>query len=166
MEPFVPSSSTTIENPSPLVELGLIPYIPYQEQEVADLSTIFYDKNKKSIVIRTEKKMDSRDQPIDIMVTKKIVLHGNNKDTKLLAAAGVASALANADNVNQMVDDIEKYKEKMSQVKETSRKESGEGHSLKRKYNDTLTELERLKEAYQILQLDKDALILSDTITK
>ena len=54
----------------------------------------------------------------------------------------------------------------MSQVKETLRKERGEGKILKRKYDDTLTELERLKEAYQILQSDKDALMLSATITE
>ena len=88
------------------------------------------------------------------------------KYPKLLAAAGVASALANADNVNQMVDDLEQYKEKMSQVKETLRKERGEGKSLKIKYVDTLIELERLNEAYQILQSEKDALILSATITE
>ena len=86
---------------------------------MADLSTIFYDKKKKRIMIRTEKRMDSRDQPVDIMVTEKTFLHGTNKDPKLLAAAGVGSALANANNVNQMVDDIEQYKEKMSRVKET-----------------------------------------------
>ena len=75
--------------------------------------------------------------------------------------AGVASTLANADNVGKMVDDIEQYKEKMSQMKETLRKERGEGEILKRKHNDTLTELERLKEAYQILQPDKDAYLIS-----
>ena len=117
-------------------------------------------------MIRTEKRMDSGDHPVDIMVIKKIILHGTNKDPKLLGVAGVASSLANAYNVNQMVDDLEKYKDKMSQVKETLRKERGEAKILKIKYDDTLTELERLKEAYQILQLDKDALILSDAITK
>ena len=37
---------------------------------------------------------------------------------------------------------------------------------MKRKYDDTLSELERLKEAYQILQSDKDALVLLATMTK
>ena len=54
----------------------------------------------------------------------------------------------------------------MSQVEETIRKERGERWSLKRKHDDTLTQLERLKEAYQILQSDKDALVLSANITK
>ena len=54
----------------------------------------------------------------------------------------------------------------MSQVEETLRKERGEGRILKRKHDDTLIELERLKEAYQILQSDKDALILLANITE
>ena len=54
----------------------------------------------------------------------------------------------------------------MSQVKETLRKERGEGKSLKRKYDDSLTELERLNEAYQILHVEKYALVLSATITE
>ena len=67
---------------------------------MANLSTIFYDKNKKRIMIRTKKMLDYGYHPVDIMVTKKTVLHGTNKDPKLLAAAGVASSLANADSVN------------------------------------------------------------------
>ena len=54
----------------------------------------------------------------------------------------------------------------MSQVKETLRKERGEVKILKIKYDDILTELEILKERCQILQSDKDALILSATITE
>ena len=152
MDSFVPSSSTKTEYLAPSVELGLIPFIPYQEQAIADLNTIFFDKNNKRIVMRTKKRMDTGEKPIEVMVIKKIVIHGTNKDLKLLMMVGVASALANADNVGKMVDDIEQYKEKMSQMKETLRKERGEGKILKRKHDDTLTELEKLKEAYQILQ--------------
>ena len=122
MDPFVPSSSTTTEDPAPTVMLGLIPFIPSQEQAVDDLNTLFFDKNKKRIVMRTEKRVDTRDQPVEIMVMKKTIIHGTNKDHKLLAMAGVASALTNADNVGKLVDDIDQYKEKMSQMKETLRK--------------------------------------------
>ena len=60
------------------------------------------------------------------MVTENIIIHGTNTDPNLLTMAGVASALANVDNVSQMVEDIKQYKEKMSQVEETLRKERGE----------------------------------------
>ena len=57
------------------------------------------------------------------MVTEKKVVHGTNKDPKLLARGGVASALENVDNVDKMVDDLEQYKEKISQMRETLKKE-------------------------------------------
>ena len=50
--------------------IELIPFIPSKEQEVADLITIFYEKNKKIIVMGTEKKMDIGENK-GIMVTKK-----------------------------------------------------------------------------------------------
>ena len=94
--------------------------------------------------MRTEKRVDIGDQTVEIMVMEKTVIHGRNKYPKLLAMAGVASALTNADNVGKMVDDLEQYKEKMSQMKETLKKERGEGQSLERKHDDSLIELERL----------------------
>ena len=59
--------------------------------------------------------------------------------------AGVASALTNADNVGKMVDDIEQYKEKMPQMKETLRKEREKGKALKETTMTLSQELERLK---------------------
>ena len=56
-------------------------------------------------------------------------------------------------------------KKEWGQMKETLRKEKGEGHDLKIKHDDTLSEFERLKKAYQALESDKDALVLLVTIT-
>ena len=114
--------------------------------------------------MRTEKMVDTRKMHIGVMVIEKIVIHGNNKDPKLLARESVASALANVDNVDKIVDDLEQYKKKVSQMKETLKKERGEGQILKRKHEDILSELEKLREACQILQSDKDALVLSVNI--
>ena len=58
-----------------------------------------------------------------------------NKDPKLLAMAGVATTLDNVDNVKKLVEYVDQYKEKMSQMKETIRKERGEGKNLKRKHD-------------------------------
>ena len=63
-----------------------------------------------------------------------------------------------------MVDDLEEYKKRLSQIKETLSKERGEGQNLKRKHANILSEIEKSKEACQILQSDKDALILSINI--
>ena len=59
---------------------------------------------------------------------------------------------------------FDQYKDKMEQMKETLRKEQGEGRETKRKYDVTLSNLERLKEAYKILEAERDALVLSNTI--
>ena len=60
--------------------------------------------------------------------------------------------------------DLEQYKNKVVQMKENLKKEIGEGQSLKRKHEDILSELEKLREACQILQSDKDSLALSINI--
>ena len=44
------------------------------------------------------------------------------------------------------------------------KKERGEGQILKRKHEDILSELEKLREACQILQYEKDSLVLSINI--
>ena len=67
--------------------------------------------------MRTEKGVDTRKKQ-GIMVTKKIVVHGTDKDPRFLARAGVASALANVDNVDKIVVDLEQYKKKVSQMRE------------------------------------------------
>ena len=156
----------TTKDPVPTLEFGLIPFNPSQEQVVADLNTIFYDKNKKRIVMIIENMVDTRNRHIGVMVTKKTIVHGTNKDPKLLGMEGVASALANVDNVDKMVDNLEQYKEKLSQMRENLKKERGEGQILKRKHKDSLSELEKFRGACHILQSDKDALVLSINITE
>ena len=63
-----------------------------------------------------------------------------------------------------MKGSVDQYKDNMAQIKETLRKEQGEGQEEKRKYDATLSDLERLKEAYHILEAEIDSLVLSNTI--
>ena len=113
--------------------------------------------------MRTEKKVDTKEKK-GIMVTEKTIVYGTDKDPRFLAKVGVASALANEDNVDKIMTDLEQYKKKVVQMKETLKKERGEGQSLKRKHEDILSEIEKSKEACQTLQSDKDALVLSISI--
>ena len=62
------------------------------------------------------------------------------------------------------MNDLEQYKKKVFQMKETLKKERGEGQSLKRKHADILSEIDKSKEACQTLQSDRDALVLSISI--
>ena len=52
----------------------------------------------------------------------------------------------------------------MVRVKDTLMKERGECWDIKRKHEATLSEFERLQEAYQVLESEKEALVLSNTI--
>ena len=106
------------------------------------------------------------DQTMVFMVTKETVMHRTDEYPRLLAMESVETTQATLVNVGKMVEDDEQYKEKMSQMKETLRKEREEGQVLKRKYDDTLSYFEKLKEAYQMLESNKDALTLSITITE
>ena len=72
IDPVFPSSNMTTKDPSPALEFGLIPFTPSKGQLVADLNTIFYDKNKKRIVMRTEKRVDTGKKK-GLMVTEKTV---------------------------------------------------------------------------------------------
>ena len=74
---------------------------------------------------------------------------------------GVATALDTEDNVDRIMTDLEQSQKKVTQLKETLKKERNESQNLKRKYEDMISEIEESKAECQALQLDKDALVLS-----
>ena len=71
--------------------------------------------------MRTEKKVDTREKK-GIMRTENFFFQGTDKDPRLLEREGVASALANEDNVDKIMTDLEQYKKKVVQMKETLKK--------------------------------------------
>ena len=81
-----------------------------------------------------------------------------------MAAMGIATAHENAYNVSNLKGTIHQYKDKMSQMKETLRKEERVGQEVKRKYDATPSDLEKIQHDYQILEEERDALKLSNTI--
>ena len=87
-------------------EFDLIPFMPTEGEEIPDLNTIFYDKEKKRIVKRIKKKLDSGGKP-GKMVTDKTVVHGTHKDPWLIARAGVALTIATEDNMDKIMTDLE-----------------------------------------------------------
>ena len=78
LEPVVPSSSTVGEGSVSTSGVELIPFIPTEGEEVPYFNTIFYDKEKKRIAKRTEKKVNTGGKP-GVMVTDKTVVHGTHK---------------------------------------------------------------------------------------
>ena len=102
--------------------MNLIPFVQKKGEEVLDFSTIFYDKEKKRIVKRTERKIQTGGQP-GMMVTDKTLLHGMDADLRLTARARVVLTQATEDNVNRLMTDLEQSKRNAAQLKETLKKE-------------------------------------------
>ena len=131
-------------------EVELIPFMPTEGEEVPYFNTIFYDKEKKRIVKRTEKKVDTGGKP-GMMVTDKTVVHGTHKDPRLIARVGVALTLATEDNVDRIMTNLEQSQKRVTQLKETLKKERSESQSLKRKYEDMIGEVKVSKAKCQTL---------------
>ena len=106
LKPVVPYSSVVREGSVSISGVELIPFIPTEGEEVPDFNTIFYDKEKKRIVKRTEKKVNTRGKP-GVMVTEKTVVHGTHKDPRLIPRAGVSLTLATEDNADRIMTDLE-----------------------------------------------------------
>ena len=75
-------------------------------EEVPDLCTIFYDKEKKRIVKRTEKRVETRGQS-GKMITDKTLVYGTDADPRLTKRAGVALTQPTEDNVDRLMTDLE-----------------------------------------------------------
>ena len=67
----------------------MIPFIQKEGEEIPDFSTIFYDKEKKRIVKRTEKKVETGGK-LGKMITEKTMVYGIDADPRLIARDGVA----------------------------------------------------------------------------
>ena len=105
--------------------LGLVPFTPSKKHAVAILDTIFFNKNKKTIVRKSEKILKIGDQPDVVTVTARIVIQDTNEDPQFLASVRISAMQAHADNVNKLVGDVEQYKERMLNMKGTLVKERG-----------------------------------------
>ena len=123
MEPAV--SSGSILGEASISEIDLIPFMPTKGEEMPNFNTIFYDKENNRIVKRTEKKVYIGRNP-GKMVTDNIVVDGTHKDTWLIARVGVALTLANEDNINKIMTDLEQSQKNVAQLKETLKKERDE----------------------------------------
>ena len=110
-------------------ELRLIPFEQKKGEEVPDFSTIFYDREKKNIVKRTENKVETGRQS-EMMVTDKTLVHGTDKDPRLTIQAGAALIHTTEDNVDQIMTDLEQSRINDAQLKDALREER---NKLKRK---------------------------------
>ena len=78
-----------------------------------DLNTIFYDKVKKRIIKRTEKKVNTGGKT-GVMVTDKAVVRGIEKYPWLMARDSVATDLATKYNVDRIMMDLKHSQKKVT----------------------------------------------------
>ena len=94
---------------------------------MAFLDTILFDPKKKSIVWRSNKILKVGTQPKVVTVNEKSIMQGTNEDPQLMESISVATAQANANNIDKLMENVDQYKEKMIKMKDTLVKERGEG---------------------------------------
>ena len=107
---------------------------------------------------RIEKNLRMGDQPPVTTVTERIVVKNVEDNLKQMDSMGIAYAYANAHNVNNPIEAIEKYKGKMVEMKEVMRKEEKVCREAKRKYEATFSDYEKLHQEYQNLEEERDTL--------
>ena len=98
--------------------LRLIPFEQKKGEEVPDFNTIFYDKERKIIVKRTERKVETGGQ-LGKMINDTTVVYGTDKDPRFTIRAGATLIHASKDNVDRIMTDLEQSKKSVVQLKDT-----------------------------------------------
>ena len=133
--------------------LRLIPFEQNKGEEVPDFNTIFYDREKKRIVKRTERKVKTGGQ-YGKMINDTTVVYGTDKYPRTIRV-GDALIHDSEDNVYRIMTDLELLKKSSSQLKDTLRKEREQNNRLKRKFEDVQREIKSSKVELQSLQVEK-----------
>ena len=90
-----------------MVELGLVPFTPSKQHEVACMEIVYFDPKRKSIVWRTEKTLKMGDQLEIITMIEKTIVKDVEEDPKQMASMGIATAHANAHNISNLKGTID-----------------------------------------------------------
>ena len=93
--------------------LKLVPFEQKIGEEVSDFNTIFYDRVRKRIVKRTEKKVETRGL-YGKMITDTTVVYETDRDPRFTIRAGAALIHASEDNVDKIMTDLEQSKKSSS----------------------------------------------------
>ena len=98
-----------------MIELGLVPFTPSKQHEVACLEDVYFDPKRKAIVWKTKKTLNMGTQPrITIVSDQKIVVKNVEEYAKQMASMGVATRTANAHNISNLTKNLDQYKGKMA----------------------------------------------------
>ena len=102
----------------PIDEMGLVPFTPSKQYNVACLEYIRFDPKMKSITWRTEKTLRIGTRPTVTTLTERTVMKNVEEHPNQLDSMGIEHAYSNAHNVDRLLENIEQYKEKMVETKE------------------------------------------------
>ena len=130
--------------------LKLVPFVHKKGEEIPDFNTVFYDRETKRIVKRTERKVEAEGLP-GKMITDTAVMLGTDQDPRFTVRDGSAFIQASEDNVGKIITDLEQSKKSSAQLKDTLRKEREENNRLKRKYEDVQWEMKSSRAEVQAL---------------
>ena len=117
-DPDIAPASTTGQAMGPT--LRLIPFEQKKGEEVPDFNTIFYDKERKRIVKRTERKVETGVKS-GKMINDTTIVYGTDKDSRFTIMVRDALIHASEDNVDKIMTDLEQSKKSSSQLKDTLR---------------------------------------------
>ena len=134
--------------------LKLVPFVQKAGEEIPDFNTIFYDRETKRIVKRTEKKVATGGLS-GKMIMDTTVVYGTDRDPKFTIRAGATLVHTSEDNVDKIMTDLEQSKNSSAQLKDTLRKERVENSKLKRKFEGVQKEMKSSKAELQVLQVER-----------
>ena len=69
----------------PFGELGLTPFTPSKKHIVARLDTIIFDKERKTIARRSQKRLNMGTQANVVTITESTIMEGTHKDPQFMA---------------------------------------------------------------------------------
>ena len=117
----MPAASTLV-----VPMLKLVPFVQKKGEEIPDFNTIFYDRATKRIMKRTERRVEAKSMPGE-MITDTAIMLGTDQDPRFTLRAGAALIDASEDNINRVMTELESSKKSSAQLKDTLRKEREEG---------------------------------------
>ena len=122
-DPEVPTASTPGQSVVPT--LKLVPFEQKKGEEIPNFNTVFYDKETKRIVKRTERKVETGGLPGKMIMDTPVVF-GTDRDPRFTIRARATLIHASEDNVDKIMTDLEQSKKSFAQLKDTLIKEREE----------------------------------------
>ena len=102
----------------PFGEIRITPFTPSKQHIVAHLDTIIFDKTRNTIMRRSEKILKMGTQAEVVTVTKNTIMEGTHKDPKFMDSVNIEDAQVSTNNINQLMDNVERNKENMLKLKD------------------------------------------------